>query len=243
MSVPRRALLGASVAVGALAVASTKAAAQPDSINLPSSPLVDKANELIDRHLSPNLRNHSVRGFLFGRALAGQRGLLPGADYDEELMYLICVLHDIGLAEIANGDQRFELDGADYAATFLERNGVTDARVDIVWDAIAGHTSGLFSSPVFLRRRPPEIWIGVEGIGIDVGGGPGDVPPGVADAVHAAYPRLGGTGELARSIEEQALAKPQKAPPATLPGELVHQRHPELPYATWDTLTAGGWDD
>ncbi|MEU4344320.1 hypothetical protein AB0H00_24175 [Nocardia sp. NPDC023852] len=49
-------------------------------------------------------------------------------DYDEEPRYLICALHDIGLADIARGDQRFEFDGADFVAQFVEDNGVTDRR-------------------------------------------------------------------------------------------------------------------
>ncbi|WP_245720233.1 HD domain-containing protein [Nocardia uniformis] len=211
---------------------------------LPSTPLADKAIELATRTLKPHLLNHSVRGFLFGQAVASREGLRPDTDYDEETMFLICVLHDIGLAEIANGDQPFEIDGADYAAQFLEDNGVTDTRVDTVWDAIASHTSGFTDSPVYRRRRPAASWIAVEGIGIDVGGGPSDLPSGYADQVHATYPRLGGTRALTTSIETQALANPRKAWPATLAGEIVHQRHPELPYMTWDSIIeASGWQD
>lgn len=168
----------------------------------------------------------------------------PGADYDEETMYLICALHDIGLADIAGGGQRFEFDGADFAARFLEDNGVTDERVDTIWDAIAAHTSGATDSPVYRRRRPPETWIAVDGIGIDVGGTPTDLPPGYADLVHAAYPRLGGSRALADVIEAQALADRRKAPPGSLAGEILRQRHPELPSLTWDAILASsGWRD
>ncbi|WP_406274757.1 hypothetical protein OH799_01800 [Nocardia sp. NBC_00881] len=98
-------------------------------------------------------------------------------DYDDKTMYLICALRDIGLADIARGDQGFEFDGADFAAQFLEDNGVTDRRVDMIWDAIAAHTSGFTDSPVYRRRRPLETWIAVDGIGIDVGGAPTDLQP------------------------------------------------------------------
>ncbi|MFQ6393281.1 HD domain-containing protein [Nocardia sp. KC 131] len=240
MSLSRRAALAAGLAGTAMTVSAKTAAAQPDSLTVPSTPLAAKANELIARTMAAHLRNHSVRGFLFGRAIAAQQG----ADYDEELMFLICALHDIGLSDIANGDQRFEIDGADYAAVFLEENGVTDSRVDTVWDAIAAHTSGFSDSPVYRRRRPAAVWIAVEGIGLDVGGSPADLPPGYADRVHAAYPRLGGTRALTNSIEAQALANPRKAFTATLAGEIVHQRHPELPYLTWDSiLDSSGWRD
>ncbi|WP_062992829.1 HD domain-containing protein [Nocardia anaemiae] len=244
MPISRRTVLGAGLASTTLLWSGRPAAAQPDSLTLPSTPLARAAQELVTRELATPLRNHSVRGFLFGRALAEQAGMRPGADYDEELMFLICVLHDIGLAEIADGDQRFEMDGADFAAKFLEDHGLTDGRVDIVWDGIAAHTTGLSESPVYRRRRPAEIWIAVSGIGIDIAAGPGDLPPGYADRVHRAYPRLGGTRALTAAIEAQTVANPNKAPLGTLPGEILRLRHPELAPPTWETiLESSGWGD
>lgn len=215
-----------------------------ESLALPATPLANETRRLIDEALQTPVRHHSVRGFLFGRAHAAAQGLRPGTDYDEELMFLICALHDIGLSERANGTQRFEIDGADFAAEFLEAQGVRDERVDIIWDAIAAHTTGLSDSPVYRRRRPAAIWIAVTGIGLDVGGGPGDLPPGFADLVHASYPRLGGTRALTDAIERQAVADPRKAPPGSLPGEIIRLRHPELVPYTWDMiLDASGWQD
>ncbi|MFF2391606.1 MULTISPECIES: HD domain-containing protein [unclassified Nocardia] len=215
-----------------------------DSLALPSTPLAIETHRLINEALETSVCHHSVRGFLFGRAHAAEQGLRPGADYDEELMYLICALHDIGLSERAVGTQRFEIDGADFAAEFLEAQGIDDERVDIIWDAIAAHTTGLSDSPVYRRRRPAAIWIAVTGIGLDVGGGPDDLPPGFADLVHASYPRLGGTRALTDIIERQAVADPRKAPPGSLPGEILRLRHPELVPYTWDTvLDTSGWQD
>jgi hypothetical protein len=216
MSISRRPALAAGLTGTAVALTQSRAVADEKLVQLPSTPLANRAYDLITATLEPHLRNHSVRGFLFGRAAAATQGLHPEVDYDDEIMYLICALHDIGLSEAANGDQRFEIDSADYAARFLEDNAVTDERVDIIWDAIAAHTSGFSDSPVYQRRRPAEIWIAVSGIGIDVGGSPADLPPGYADLAHATYPRLGSTRALTRAIEMQALAKPQKAQPATL---------------------------
>lgn len=213
------------------------------SLDLPNTPLAQAAGALIDAELNPPLRNHSLRSFLFARALADSMGVHAGADYDEEVLYLICALHDIGLAEVANGDQRFEVDGADYAAEFLESQGVTDERVDIVWDAIAAHTSGLSGSPVYRRRRPAAIWIAVDGIGIDIGGSAQLLPPGYADQVHAVYPRLGGIRALTRLVVEQAVANPRKILPGSLTGEAVRLSHPELVPSWAAVVAAGGWDD
>ncbi|WP_280402902.1 HD domain-containing protein [Nocardia carnea] len=245
MEFPRRTALGAAAsAAAALALPRTPASAQPGTLIFPATPVSKAARELLDTAVAPAVRNHSLRGYLFARAVAGAHGLRAGADYDDEIIYLICALHDIALGDMANGHQRFEVDSADFAAEFLERNGITDSRVETVWDAIAAHTSGFSASPVYRRRRPAEIWIAVEGIGIDISGGPADLPPGYADLVHTAYPRLGGTRALTTIMENQVLADPRKAFPSSLATELVRQRHPEVSYPTWDEIIdSSGWKD
>ncbi|MEV0385582.1 hypothetical protein [Nonomuraea sp. NPDC050643] len=250
-SLPRRTLLAGLAGAAALTAAPPPASGETGEttasgdLSFPATPIAREAHRLVGDAQEPYLRNHSLRSFLFGRAAAAQAGRRPGRDYDAEVMFLICVLHDMGLTTRADTGQRFELDGADFAARFLEERGITDRRVDTVWDGIALHTSyGLHRSPVFTRRRPPEITIAQDGIGIDLTGGPDALPAGYADRVHAAYPRHGGARALTGAIVAQGLADPRKAPPMTLPGEVLHQRHPELPYVTWESiLDAGGWDD
>jgi hypothetical protein len=242
--VPRRVVLGGAAASAAGAVIGAPAAdATTTDLSLPTTRLARRAHTLVTTTQMPFLCNHSLRSFLFARAAARR----SSEDYDAELVFLICVLHDMGLTEEGNTDQRFEVAGADLAARFLEEHGVTDRRVDTVWEAIALHTSPhLHESPVFRRRRPAEIGIAQTGIGIDVGGpdDPGQLPPGFADHVHNRYPRLGGSRALTDVIVAQTLANPLKAPPTTLPGEILHQRHPELPYLTWDMiLDANSWAD
>jgi hypothetical protein len=247
---PRRTLLGAGLAAAGLAVGTPSASAantgdQYADHSFPTTRIARAAHRLVTNAQEPYLRNHSLRSFLFGRAAAAQAGRRPGRDYDAEVMFLICVLHDMGLTERADTGQRFEIDGADFAARFLEKHGITDGRVDTVWDGIALHTSyGLHQSQVFARRRPPEIAIAQDGIGIDLTGGPDQLPAGYADRVHAVYPRHGGARALTDAVIKQGLADPRKAPPMTLPGEILHQRHPEAPYTTWEGfLDASGWDD
>lgn len=244
--VPRRTVLGGavtSVVAAGLAASAGAADASPPDLSFPATRLARRAQALVTETQQPFLRNHSLRSFLFARAAAERQG----EDYDTELVFLICVLHDMGLTDEGNTDQRFEVAGADLAARFLEANGVTDRRVDTVWDAIALHTTQhLHESPVFRRRRPNEIGIAQTGIGIDLTGpdNPDQLPPGFAERVHARHPRLGGCRALTEAMLEQTIANPLKAPPMTLPGEILHQRHPSLPYLTWDMiLDANSWAD
>jgi hypothetical protein len=48
----------------------------------------------------------------------------------------------LGLTEpYRSSDERFEVDGANAARRFLQQHGVPEAAIDIVWDAIALHTT------------------------------------------------------------------------------------------------------
>ncbi|MGC5013763.1 HD domain-containing protein [Streptosporangium sp. DT93] len=247
---PRRAEPGAGPADAPGTFATSAETATSDGtvtsadLSFPATPIARAAHRLVMDVQEPYLSHHSLRSFLFARAAAAKAGRRPGQDYDVEVMFLICVLHDMGLTARADTGRRFELDGADFAARFMEERGITDRRVDTVWDGIALHTSrGFRQSPVFVRRRPPEIAIAQDGIGIDLTG-PDALPAGYADRVHAVYPRHGGARALTDAIVAQGLADPRKAPPMTLPGEILHQRHPELPYVTWDDmLDAVAWGD
>ncbi|MFI6029837.1 HD domain-containing protein [Amycolatopsis magusensis] len=247
-SLPRRTVLGGALTGAVMAgLPAGAVAATPPGLSFPATRLAKQAHTLVTETQQPFLRNHSLRSFLFARAAAERQGRKAGEDYDTELVFLICVLHDMGLTEEGNTDQRFEVAGADFAAGFLEERGVTDNRVDTVWDAIALHTTQhLHGSPVFQRRRPAEIGIAQTGIGIDLTGpdDPGQLPPGYADRVHARHPRLGGCRALTDAMVAQTSANPLKAPPMTLPGEIHHQRHPSSPYLTWDMiLDANSWGD
>ena len=106
----------------------------------------------------PYLFNHAVRTFLFG-SLAG-RAL--GQKFDEEVLYLACILHDLGLTERFEGDYPFEIQGAEAAKSFLEQHSYAKEKIGIVWDGIAMH-----ASPIG-QFKPPEIALVGEGAGADV---------------------------------------------------------------------------
>ncbi|MBG0822632.1 HD domain-containing protein [Planomonospora sp. ID91781] len=179
----------------------------------------------------PAIFNHSMRTYLYGRFIGEEQGLRPGRDYDDELLFLGCVLHDVGLSDEGNGGRRFELDGADLAAGFLREQGVASDRVEVVWDAVALH----LCYDIALRKRP-EIALVTAGAGFDLGpGGPYSLPDGYADRVHAVLPRLHAAAVLYDAIVGQAAGNPHKAPPYTMPGELLRQRTGEE-WPTWHGL-------
>ena len=165
------------------------------------------------------MANHSLRSYLFAVLLADHEGLRPSADFDPDLLFFACVMHDLGTSVVAGGAQRFEVNGADLAATFLTDNGVNARGVDLVWEAIALH-----SSPGIAERRGALAYLTRRGVGIDFGPGSGFIADAQGQAVHSRYPRLRMVTSLIDEIVRHAERSPQNAPRYSIAGELVRER-------------------
>jgi hypothetical protein len=98
--------------------------------------------------------------YLFG-ALAGLRKELR---FDPELLYVGAMFHDIGLTSGYNStSERFEVDGANAAREFLLRHQIPREAIDVVWDAIALHTT-----PGIPKFKKPEVALVTAGVEMDV---------------------------------------------------------------------------
>jgi len=183
---------------------------------LPDSLAAHAALDLIGVHESTPIANHSVRTFLFGMLLAEHRGV---TDFDPSLLFFSCALHDIGLSDLGNRSQRFEVDGADVAADFLAQQGFSAADRGTVWEAIALHTSGGIA-----ERRGPVTDLTRRGVGLDFGRDAECVSDEQATAIHAAYPRLGMARSLVDEVVGQAKVRPEKAPRYSFAAELLRER-------------------
>jgi hypothetical protein len=151
-------------------------------IKIPDSKMARDLTQLI-RDTEPDLLfHHSTRVYLFG-ALTGQRKRLT---YDPELLYVGAMFHDIGLTEGYRQSQlRFEVDGANAARAFLRSYGVPEASVELVWDAIALHTT-----PGIPELKKPEVALVTAGVEMDcLGFAYGQFTREQRDAVVAAHPR------------------------------------------------------
>lgn len=194
------------------------AAVQTD-LEFPQTQLAKVAAELARAAEPDFMYNHSVRSYLFARLAAAARGLAAEEGYDDELLFLSCILHDIGLTTQADRGRRFEVDGAEAAMDLLRASGLEAPGAQIVWDAIALHTSAGIA-----ERRGTEVALTRAGIGMDFGSDADLVPGALAAQVHDRYPRLDMARCLTDAIVGQAQGRPQKAPPYTLPGELLRER-------------------
>jgi hypothetical protein len=151
-------------------------------IEIPDSKLAREAAELVRQYETELLYNHSVRVFLFG-AMKGARDNLK---FDPELLYVAALFHDLGLVDAYHTDaKRFEVDGADAAREFLRSRGISDPKSDLVWEAIALHTTP--GIPQYMR---PEIALTNAGVLVDVVGiGYDEYTPEQRNQVTAAFPR------------------------------------------------------
>jgi hypothetical protein len=172
-------------------------------IRVPDSKLAREATDLLREHGTPLLFAHSLRVYLFGAIRGGHREL----SVDHELSYLGAVLHDLGLTpKFRSQDHRFEIDSANTARAFLRAHGIDEATAEVVWDAIALHTT-----PEIPHHKRAEIALVTAGVEVDVlGVGVGEIPTAERDAVLAAYPRI----DFKRGIVE-ALADGFAHKPAT----------------------------
>jgi hypothetical protein len=195
-----------------------------DLIALPGTPLADAIVNLIRPVETPSVFNHSIRTYVFARLVAARLALAVGRDYDEDLLFAACAMHDLGVASDGAHRQRFEVEGADRAAEFLIDRGVPSADADQVWQAIALHTS-----PGIAERRGPLCVLVREGVALDFGGPLGAdhidaVTDEQADDLHSAYPRLDMIRSLTDAIVTHAAKNPKNAPRYAIPGELLRER-------------------
>ena len=136
-------------------------AALPSSVagvRLVDSEIARLATDLSRSVSPPYLFNHAMRTFLFGSLV----GRALGQKFDDEVLYLASILHDLGLTERFEGDSPFEIQGAEAAKHFLEEHAYAKEKIGIVWDGIAMHASAIG------QYKQPEIALVGEGAGADV---------------------------------------------------------------------------
>ena len=113
-------------------------------LQAPRSTLARSAERAWGELTNPDLKAHSIRTWMFGRALAA----VDGRVIDDDALYCACLLHDYGLDRSTIGVD-FTLKGADRARlAILEANLVGGTAVDLhreVAEAICQHATTTIS--------------------------------------------------------------------------------------------------
>ena len=188
------------------------------SLDLPTGPLADTVLATVRTTETEAVANHSIRSFLFGQLLAIHEGCLQDAAYDRDLLFAATVLHDLGTGDLAKGEARFEVEGADLAAELLRKQQVGEADIDRVWEAIALHTS-----PGIAERRGLLAYLTRGGVGIDFGLN-AELVGEWEQRIHAAHPRLAMARSLVDAIVKKAERSPAAAPRYSFSADLLRER-------------------
>ncbi len=174
----------------------------------PDSRLALTAEELVRECSSPALYGHCSRTWAFA-AMFAQRDAVA---HDPELLYLACMLHDLGLTErhwCRDEHARcFAVEGARAAHALLLREGAEADRAATVAQAISLHLNVTVPS-----RLGAEAALLAKGVALDVVGRRlHQVPAAATGLVDQRWPRSGLAAELSGSIRSQARMRPAARP-------------------------------
>jgi HD domain len=170
-------------------------------VSVPDSPLITEVLEYAQKVYEPYLFNHAMRSWLF----AAKIGHLKGIDCDLEVVAVGTILHDIGLSPSVSGPNRFEIDGAAAALSFVKERGLGNRRAQLIWDLVA-----LNSTPSIALHKEAEVALGTMGIGLDYGGfGIQLIPPAEMTEILAVFPRLKMKDKFAAACCQVIATKPE----------------------------------
>jgi hypothetical protein len=170
-------------------------------VSVPDSPLIKETLEYAQRLSEPYLFNHAVRSWLFAVKIGHSKGI----DYDPEVVAVGTILHDIGLTAGVSGPNRFEVNGAAAALSFIKERGLSNGRTQLIWDLIA-----LNSTPSIALHKEPEVALGTMGIGLDWGGfGFELILPEEITEILNAFPRLKMKDRFAEASCRLVAARPE----------------------------------
>jgi hypothetical protein len=171
----------------------------------PDSALARAADERVRELSSPALYGHCLRTWAFAELFA-QRDRVK---HDRELLYLACVLHDLGLTE-QHWDhdphaQCFAVEGAHAAHALVQEHGVSELRARKMAEAITLHLNVTVPA-----RLGVEAQLLSKGVSLDVVGRRlHQIPPPATQGVEQRWPREGLAAELTVSTAKQARLRPQ----------------------------------
>jgi hypothetical protein len=126
-------------------------------IQVPATPIIDRAIEYARQKCEPYLFNHVIRSWLF----AVRIGQLQSVEHDAEVVAVGTLLHDITLNKDFAGPRRFEVEGADLARSFATDIGFDKRRAQLIWDSVA-----LNSTPSIGLYKEAEVALCTAGIAL-----------------------------------------------------------------------------
>jgi hypothetical protein len=170
-------------------------------VSVPDSPLIAEAIEYAQKICDPYLFNHAMRSWLFAAKIGESKKI----DCDAEVVAVGTILHDIGLSAAISGADRFEVNAAAAARSFVKERGISDRRAQLIWDLVA-----LNSTVSIALHKEAEVALGTMGIGLDYGGFFHELVPSADMAeILRAFPRLQMKSRFTETCCRLVAAKPE----------------------------------
>jgi len=170
-------------------------------IVIPDTRAARGALEVATAYCSPALLNHSVRAYLFAAAY----GATNGVAFDDELLYVASMMHDIGLVkEFDSHTVPFEEAGGHVAWVFAAGAGWPAERRVRASEIIVRHMWDKVDP-----GEDPEGYLLELSTALDISGRrPEDFPAELRAEVLERHPRLGIGPEFTACFVDQAARKP-----------------------------------
>ncbi|MFE9579315.1 phosphohydrolase [Nocardia sp. NPDC006044] len=170
-------------------------------LRLPDSALARAAETEARESLSIHVRAHSYRTYFFGRVLAD----LDGARYDDELVYVSCLLHDLQLEHPTPGSC-FAVTGAERAARFVADAGATPEQARTIGTAITTHiTPGNGNDDLSIPGRFIYAGASADVIGARIS----ELDPAWVTELLQLHPRHNFSKHMINALTTEAKAMPQ----------------------------------
>ena len=171
---------------------------------VPVSPAARAAFAVASAYHSPSLLNHSVRSHLWAAAI----GISCGIEFDDELLYVSALLHDLGLVEaFDNHALPFEEASGHVARVFGAGAGWPPDRCLRAAEVIVQHMRGAVDP-----AADPEGHLLERATALDISGRQIDlVAPELRREVLQEWPRLSLAAEFGACFAQQAARKPESA--------------------------------
>lgn len=193
---------------------------------IPQHPACTEALALARSSLPTSVFNHSCRVFICARRALPDladptAAFITAPPIAPNVLFVACILHDIGIADAYRADpERFEVAGANVAASLLRRHGVDANSIREAWLAIAMHTSHHIAEGAGGLVRVLRL-----GVRADFG-----IYDGLEAGVlfgEGSLPRLDVEKDLGDAVVKQALEFPSKAPGGSWPHDLLQAKEAE----------------
>ncbi|MFI6132869.1 HD domain-containing protein [Micromonospora sp. NPDC051141] len=173
---------------------------------------------LLRRACHPAVVNHSIRVLRYGLYFTEREGI----ELDDAMLLHSCLMHDLGASGLAQGPERFEVQGADLAVQLLAAHGWTSEACQPIWTAIALHTTPHVAERISPLARVVRLSVMAD-FGADL------LDSDIREMVEAELPRLDIERVLSGVVVEQALRDERRAPEASWPAALLaaHRSAPD----------------